>query len=118
MFLKCRGALLSLCTFSILALSLPLFAQSDQSQSQNSTQNPFRQLHFRPLGPIGNRAASIVGEPGNPLVIYVGAAAGGIFKTEDGGVTWHPVFDDQDVAAVGALADFAVAAQRRLGGHG
>ena len=98
MFLKRRGALLSLYAFSILALSLPAFAQSDQ------TQNPLRQLHFRPLGPIGNRAASIVGEPGNPLVMYVGAAAGGIFKTDDGGVTWHPVFDEQDVAAVGALA--------------
>ncbi len=104
MFLKRRGAILILCAFSTLALSLPLFAQSDQSQAQNSPQNPFRQLHFRPLGPVGNRAASIVGEPGNPLVMYVGAAAGGIFKTEDGGVTWHPVFDDQDVAAVGALA--------------
>lgn len=66
--------------------------------------NPLRHLHFRPLGPVGNRAAAIVGEPGNPLVMYVGAAAGGVFKTEDGGVTWRPVFDGQDVAAVGALA--------------
>jgi photosystem II stability/assembly factor-like uncharacterized protein len=83
-------------------LSLPAFAQSDDATKD--TTNPFRHLHFRPLGPIGNRVASVVGEPGNPLVIYAGAAAGGIFKTEDGGVTWHPVFDDQDVAAVGALA--------------
>jgi len=91
-----------LCAFLILTLSLPALAQSEDATKD--TANPFRHLHFRPLGPVGNRVASVVGEPGNPLVIYTGAAAGGVFKTEDGGVTWHPVFDDQDVAAVGALA--------------
>src|SRR5437764_1484941 len=49
-------------------------------------------------------ASAIVGEPGNPLVIYIGAASGGIFKTTNGGVKWTPVFDDQDVSSIGALA--------------
>jgi photosystem II stability/assembly factor-like uncharacterized protein len=83
-----------------VGISIPAFAQASTSEAPN----PFRHLHFRPIGPVGNRAASIVGEPGNPLVIYVGAAAGGIFKTEDGGTTWRPIFDNQDVAAVGSLA--------------
>jgi len=43
--------------------------------------NPFAQLHFRFIGPTGNRAAAIAGEPGNPAVIYVGAASGGIWKS-------------------------------------
>jgi photosystem II stability/assembly factor-like uncharacterized protein len=93
---------------AVLFIATPSFAQrrggrgaDDSSMDAN---NPLRHLHFRPLGPVGNRAAAIVGEPGNPLVIYVGAAAGGVWKTEDGGVTWQPVFDQQDVAAVGALA--------------
>jgi photosystem II stability/assembly factor-like uncharacterized protein len=106
MFLRFRGAILILCVF-LLGFSLPAFAQSDEEQGEkpsDDTSNPLRSLHFRPLGPVGNRAASIVGEPGNPLVTYVGAAAGGIFKTEDGGTSWHPVFDHEDVAAVGALA--------------
>jgi len=97
-FQRNRSAFFCFCVLSILALSLAAFAQSHE------TENPFRELHFRPLGPIGNRVASVVGEPGNPLVIYAGSAAGGIFKTEDGGVTWHPVFDHEDVAAIGALA--------------
>jgi photosystem II stability/assembly factor-like uncharacterized protein len=101
-FLKLRGAVLIFCAIFVLSLGMHTFAQSDDATSE--AKNPFHELHFRPLGPIGNRAASIVGEPGNPLVIYVGAAAGGIFKTEDGGTTWHPVFDREDVAAVGALA--------------
>ncbi|HVC18759.1 MAG TPA: hypothetical protein VNE16_01675 [Vicinamibacterales bacterium] len=61
-------------------------------------------LQYRTLGPAGNRADAIVGEPGNPLVAWVGAASGGIFKTTDGGVHWKPVFDRQDVMSIGALA--------------
>src|SRR5262249_50514018 len=107
---KARALVLSVlifCTCLALTLSLPTFAQSDHEQEQKQSDdasNPLRELHFRPLGPVGNRTASIVGEPGNPLVVYVGAAAGGIFKTENGGAAWRPVFDKQDVAAVGALA--------------
>lgn len=66
--------------------------------------NPFQQLHFRFIGPIGNRAIAVVGEPGNPLVAYYGAASGGIWKTSDGGTHWAPVFDQADVSSVSALA--------------
>ena len=61
-------------------------------------------LHFRPLGPEGNRVASITGVPGDPLTVYIGAADGGIWKTTDAGITWRPIFDDKDVSAIGALA--------------
>jgi photosystem II stability/assembly factor-like uncharacterized protein len=61
-------------------------------------------LHFRHIGPDGNRAVAVVGEPGNSLVAYVGAASGGIWKTEDGGVHWRAVFDSAPVQAIGALA--------------
>ncbi len=61
-------------------------------------------LHFRPLGPEGNRVASITGVPGDPMIVYIGAADGGIWKTVDAGITWQPIFDDKDVSAVGALA--------------
>jgi hypothetical protein len=61
-------------------------------------------LHFRPLGPEGNRVAAITGVPGDAMTVYVGAADGGIWKTADAGITWRPVFDDKDVSAIGALA--------------
>ena len=61
-------------------------------------------LKFRHIGPVGNRALSVAGIPGNPDIYYAGAATGGIWKTEDGGIKWRPVFDDQDVHAIGALA--------------
>jgi photosystem II stability/assembly factor-like uncharacterized protein len=64
----------------------------------------YSQLKFRYIGPVGNRISAVVGVPGNPLIIYAGSASGGIFKSEDGGTTWKPVFDDQPVSAIGSLA--------------
>ena len=40
----------------------------------------------------------------NPDVIYAGGAAGGVWKSVNGGLTWTPVFDDQPVASIGAIA--------------
>lgn len=85
------------------AFSFPS-AVRGQSAAHSETPNPLAQLEYRFVGPVGNRADAIVGEPGNPAVVYVGAAAGGIFKTTDGGVNWKPIFDKQDVAAIGSLA--------------
>jgi hypothetical protein len=64
---------------------------------QSNPSKPFENLKFRYIGVDGNRTIAVVGEAGNPMVSYVGAASGGIFKTEDGGINWKPIFDDQDV---------------------
>src|SRR5437764_11748707 len=61
-------------------------------------------LRFRFVGPEGNRAVAVVGEPGNPSVAYVGAASGGVWKTEDAGVPWRAGVDSEPVQAGGALA--------------
>ncbi len=65
---------------------------------------PFAPLRFRYIGPVGNRMSAVAGVPGNPQVYYAGAASGGIFKTDDGGATWSPIFDGQPVASIGSLA--------------
>jgi len=62
------------------------------------------QLHWRYIGPVGNRTTSIAGVIGDPNIYYAGAASGGIWKTIDGGIHWSPIFDDQQVASIGALA--------------
>jgi len=56
----------------------------------------------RPMA--GNRIASIAGVPGDINTYYAGAAAGGIFKSSDGGFDWTPIFDNEPVAAIGSLA--------------
>lgn len=45
-------------------------------------------------GNIGGRFNTLAVPNDNPSVIYAGAANGGIFKTNDGGVNWQPIFDD------------------------
>ncbi len=85
-----------------LLFILVIFHSTTFAQSFDSAL--FSQLHFRFIGPDGNRAIAVVGEPGNPMISYVGAASGGIFKTEDAGINWKPIFDQQDNSSIGALA--------------
>ena len=82
-----------------IAIVLPLTAAAQTVPAEQLSA-----LTYRHIGVVGNRIASVSGVVGDPLTYYVGAAAGGLWKTEDGGMSWRPVFDDQDVHSVGALA--------------
>ena len=68
----------------------------------------FAGLKARSIGPAGmsGRVASIDAVIADPDVIWVGAATGGVWKSTNGGRTWDPVFDDQPVAAIGAVSIF------------
>jgi hypothetical protein len=81
-------------------LALAPFARAEDKAS------PFSELEFRNVGPaiMGGRVSDVEGVPGNPRVVYVGAASGGVWKTEDGGVTWKPMFDAEAVASIGDIA--------------
>ena len=60
---------------------------------------------FRFVGPMrGNRVAAVAGVPGDPSTWYAGAASGGVWKSTDGGNNWRPIFDQEPVAAIGAIA--------------
>lgn len=63
-------------------------------------------LKARSIGPaaISGRVAAIDAVTSNPNHIVVGAATGGVWVSENGGLTWKPVFDDQAVASIGAVA--------------
>ncbi|MBP1595468.1 MAG: hypothetical protein H6Q05_845 [Acidobacteria bacterium] len=62
-------------------------------------------LHFQYMGPpSAGRIASVAGVPGDTTTYYAGAASGGIWKSTDSAKTFVPVFDDQPVQAIGALA--------------
>jgi hypothetical protein len=87
---------------SILSLSLSLISICLIGQ-QLDPEN-FKNLDFRFIGPEGNRAIAIAGEPGNPMVNYIGAASGGLWKTTDGGVQWSPITDTLNVSSIGSVA--------------
>ncbi len=61
-------------------------------------------LRWRYIGPEGNRVSSVAGVAGDRSIYYAGAASGGLWKTTDGGIHWAPIFDEQPVASIGALA--------------
>src|SRR5256885_3301378 len=87
-----------------LAVIAPLLLLVSTARTQQLDTTLWARLRYRFVGPEGNRAVAVAGEPGNPLVAYVGAASGGIWKTEDGGVHWRAVFDSQPAQAIGAIA--------------
>jgi photosystem II stability/assembly factor-like uncharacterized protein len=66
---------------------------------------PVAPMTFRYMGPApAGRIAAVVGVPGDPTTYYLGNASGGVWKSTDSGATFVPVFDDQPVQAIGALA--------------
>jgi photosystem II stability/assembly factor-like uncharacterized protein len=104
-----------------LALALPA-GSSGQANRMSATErlaafgahralvdsSPFRTLPWQHLGPtnISGRATDIaVAEPrGRTYTMYVGGAAGGVWKTVNEGVTWTPVFEDELTASIGDIA--------------
>ncbi|NCT68831.1 MAG: hypothetical protein GXC76_14495 [Rhodanobacteraceae bacterium] len=65
----------------------------------------FQALQWRLLGPYrGGRVLTAAGVPGQPAHFYFGAVNGGVWETRDAGRTWQPIFDDQPVGSIGALA--------------
>ncbi|MDT5296672.1 MAG: hypothetical protein QOJ76_3552, partial [Acidobacteriota bacterium] len=66
----------------------------------------FERLEWRNIGPanMGGRIADIEGVAGNPNIVYVATASGGLFKTTNGGVKWTPLFERQGSISIGDIA--------------
>lgn len=67
---------------------------------------PLDGLRFRSIGPgsTSGRISDLAIHPRNPAIWYVATAAGGLWKTENAGVTFAPIFDAQSSFSIGALA--------------
>jgi photosystem II stability/assembly factor-like uncharacterized protein len=63
-------------------------------------------LSWRPIGPamFAGRVADVAGVPGNPDILYVGAASSGLYKSTNGGTTFQPVFETGQTLSIGAIA--------------
>jgi len=62
-------------------------------------------MRYRMIGPFrGGRVLAVTGVAGDPQTYYFGAAAGGVWKSSDGGAHWNPVFDKESVSSIGSIA--------------
>ncbi|PYP85979.1 MAG: hypothetical protein DMG65_19885, partial [Candidatus Angelobacter sp. Gp1-AA117] len=77
-----------------------------ETAARNESKDPLENMRFRNLGPAvgGGRIAAVAGIPGKPNIYYVGAGGGGVFMTQDGGLSWKPIFEKQNTASIGAIA--------------
>lgn len=79
-----------------LFLALPLLAPA---------QNLDYHLQWRMIGSFrAGRVTCVAGVPGQPSTYYFGTPGGGVWKTDDGGQVWTPIFDSVRVASIGAIA--------------
>ncbi|HKF44517.1 MAG TPA: hypothetical protein VKG01_15575 [Thermoanaerobaculia bacterium] len=90
---------------SIFASFLALAAAAAATAADKDSEGPFQNMKFRNLGPAvgGGRVTAVAGVPGDPNVIYVGAAAGGVWKSVDSGNSFKPIFEKYP-SSIGAIA--------------
>jgi len=86
----------------VISIAVGLFGQSS---AQQFPENLYSGLHWRLIGPFrGGRSNGVTGVPGQPTVFYFGAVGGGVWKSENSGRTWTPIFDSQPISSIGAIA--------------
>ena len=99
--------------FSILvalALCLPSLADAQRKNRKKAEPKPAEvsldAFSFRNVGPafLSGRIADIAVHPNNESVWYVAVGSGGVWKTENAGTTWSPIFDDQSTYTTGCVA--------------
>src|ERR1700733_2194445 len=82
-----------------------IFCPPQAFPQQQDSQSLFPEMQWRMIGPFrGGRVLPALGVPGKPNEYLFGAVDGGVWKTENAGRTWRPIFDAEPTASIGAIA--------------
>ena len=94
--------LLFICCFSVFSLS----AQTAKNASADTYDKFFKPMKWRLIGPFrGGRSVAAVGVLNDPKTYYMGTTGGGLWKTDDMGISWRNVSDGFfKTGSVGAIA--------------
>ena len=98
----------ALCLSSVLFATGHLTAADDEDKG-----HPLAGMPLRSIGPAltSGRVSDFAFQPGAPQVFYAAMASGGLWKTDNEGITWKPIFDDQGAYALGVVASSMVDGQ-------
>jgi photosystem II stability/assembly factor-like uncharacterized protein len=90
----------------IASCALALFCFAPPAAAQLTPENVMKNLHFRGIGPatMGGRVDDVAVVENDTRIMYIGSAAGGLFKTVNGGQSWQSLFDDQPNSSIGDIA--------------
>jgi photosystem II stability/assembly factor-like uncharacterized protein len=89
----------------LLLVALAFLLTPLNIQSQQLDRNLYSGLRWRMIGPFrGGRVNAVSGVTGQPDTFYFGSVGGGLWKSQNSGRTWTPIFDANNVASIGAIA--------------
>ena len=89
---------------TLLAAAIGLATLSAQTSAPRLDVSAYQDLRYRLIGPFrASRTASGIGIPTQPNVFFVGVHSGGVWKTDDYGRTWRPIFDSAPTGSVGDI---------------
>ncbi len=112
-FINLRVTTMALAALALAAFGVRMDAQGRGGQANrnepeiNQSTDPLLQsFRFRSIGPasMGGRIDDIAVSESDPNVIYIGYAVGGVFKSENNGTSFTPVFQTQTTASIGDIA--------------